>query len=48
MRQYIVKVDSSTTTCSFFTFLAAFVFRSFKGWSKPRIIGSYVSKSVRD
>lgn len=48
MRKYIVKVDSSTTTCSSLTFFAACVYRKFKGWSKPRIIGSYVSKSVRD
>lgn len=41
MRKYIVKVDGCTTKCNLFTYLFARLYRSFRGWSKPHVIGSF-------
>lgn len=40
-RKYVVIVDDITTHCSLLTLVVASLYRRIRGFSKPRVIGSY-------
>lgn len=40
-RKYVVIVDGITTHCSMLTLVFASIYRRIRGFSKPRVIGSY-------